>query len=151
MWGSKSKESRPGVEMLQDMVPWADYRLCLRALTVSGGDVSRAVDYLLSKEAALGGGKSKGGSRKGEETMSKILHAEPVEPPSRGPEQRPAPIFAQADTSPLGQLQNSMSHHSCQLSAEGALLRQCHSQLISLGRFAPGLQTAQGASRQSSS
>ena len=58
MWGSKPDESRPNVELLQDMVPWADYRLCLRALTVSGGDVSRAVDYLLSKEAALGGGKS---------------------------------------------------------------------------------------------
>ena len=40
----------------------------------------------------------------------------------------------------------TLTAHSCQLSAEGALLRQCHSQLISLGRFAPGLQTAQGAS-----
>ena len=82
--------TRPGVEMLQDMVPWADYRLCLCALTVSGGDVSRAVDYLLSKEAALGGGKREGGSSKGEETTSKTPHAEPVEPPSRGPEPSPA-------------------------------------------------------------
>ena len=71
--------------------------------------MSRAVDYLLSKEAALGGGKSEGGS-KGEESTSKRRRAEPVEPPSRGPEPSPAPIFAQADTSPLGQLQNSMSH-----------------------------------------
>ena len=83
MWGSKPDESRPNVELLQDMVPWADYRLCLRALTVSGGDVSRAVDYLLSKEAALGGGKSEGGS-KGEESTSKRRRAEPVEQTLQG-------------------------------------------------------------------